>query len=206
MGSERIRAYASEACGKSGGVYPNEFPAEGVDFRKYEGGVEGLKGIWKNWMYEDGGKGDLKKDVHPMVNETVVHAFKILGACDESKDGHITKAEWEKCQKFKSAEDALYDFEYVYALDQVSGKMLKLLKEKTLNPADPDTYPELKEANSTISAKEVRISALETTLGKTREELAHSQKVGIGFGSLAVLSLIFGVAVARTVRATARPC
>ncbi|HSA59195.1 MAG TPA: hypothetical protein VLJ37_05870 [bacterium] len=195
---------ASHTCIPAPVVYSSAFPEAGIDFSKYQG-VEGLKGTWRGWMYEDGGKGQLKGNVHPDIEETAVEAFGILEKCDKSKDGHLTKPEWETCQRGRSAEDQLWDLEFLTALYNVTGKMLILEKNEPLNPANPDTYPELIQAradaqktiagkDAQISEKDGRISILKTDLGKVRDEAALYQKISYGLGSsLGLVALIFGI-------------
>lgn len=178
-------------------VYSSEFPQEGIDFSKYQG-IEGIKGTWRNWMYEDGGQGKLKNSVHEDVEATVVEAFGILEKCDKSKEGLVTTSEWEACQKGKSAEDQKWDLEYLLALNNVTGKMLVLEKDQPLNPADPNTYPELikarADAKKAIEDKDGQISTLETDLGASRDIASFYQKMSYGLGGgLGLVALLLGV-------------
>lgn len=176
----------SRTCIPAPVVYSAEFPATGLDFRQYQG-ITGIQNTWRGWMYEDGGKGELKATVHEDVEATVVEAFGILNRCDKSKDGLITTSEWESCQKGHSAEDQLFDLEYLLALDHVTGKMLVLEKNEPLNPADPNTYPEL------IQSKE-EITSLTTELDRSREDVSLYKTLSIGLaGIIGVVALIFGI-------------
>lgn len=175
----------NHTCIPSPVVYSSTFPEAGFDFTKYQG-IEGLKGTWRGWMYEDGGQGKLKASVHEDVEATVVEAISILERCDDSKDGLITKPEWESCQRGKTADDQLFDLEYLSALKNVTGKLLVLEKDQPLNPVDPDTYPELiqarKELQKMIEAHEAQKQALEQErdAAELRSNIFMGTTIGLG--------------------------
>lgn len=194
----------SHTCIPAPVVYSSEFPAAGLNFSQYQRGSEDLTQIWRTWMYDDGGKGKLKASVHEDVEATVVEAFDILSRCDKSKDGLLTKSEWETCQTGRSAKDQLWDLEYLQAFYNVSGKMLTLEKNEPLNPANPDSYPELISARSEMQKKDVSITSLKSDLRLSREETDLYQKVSIGTG-LAVVALTAGLIYALRARKRHQP-
>lgn len=190
----------SHICVPQGGVYATAMPTEGIDFSKYKGGLSGLKGTWKTWLYEDGGAGAFKATVHPDVEETVVEAFTIVDRCNSTKDDQLSKTEFDTCARGRSAEDQQFDLEYVLALEAASDKLVILADDKMLSETDPNTYPELITAKGEIAGLNQKNSALTTSLKNETsraDEAEHSRKIyqWITAGEAALIVGLIGLAV-----------